>query len=200
MPRPTANLSGWRLIGVRNTPVLHTHPSSVDQTGVSTMSKRKGGRTAGELLAELERDPEYLRRRAAKDEAFRRIQDHCDEIFRSIPAQLKVAGFPADSLEDLVREIAPMPERVVAILLRHLEDCPEERIQESLVRSLGAAKDSFDGRPLIARFDSTSNEGLRFAILNTIALVRPHSIDNWLERARQNEYLRETLANLGYQW
>lgn len=89
---------------------------------------------------------------------------------------------------------------IVEILLSWLSGCHEERIQEMLVRALAAAKSSFDGRHLVTCFESTSDEGVRFAVLNTIAVARPYSIDSWMEKARQNDYLHKKLSDLGYQW
>lgn len=163
------------------------------------MSEKKR-QTAAEFMAELERDPDFRRMRAAKDEKFRRLKERLDKIEAPILGRLRDAGFPAESIEDLVNKYAPLPQDAVDLLIDSLKTCQEYRIQESLVRALGAADSPFDGRPLVDCFESTSSEGVRFAILNTIALAKPHSIDDWLKKAFQNDYLRQTLANLGHKW
>ena len=164
------------------------------------MSKYKGPMTAEELMKRLAADPEYVKMRAAKDEKSRERAKRLAAISRPILERLTDTGFPAESIEDLVRKFAPVPEQVVEILLANVNECSDDRIQESLVRALGAAEFPFDGRQLVKCFESARDEGLRFAILNTIALVKPHSIDEWLEKARQNDYLRQKLSDLGYKW
>lgn len=164
------------------------------------MSKYKGPMTAEEFMKQLSTDTEYLRLRAEKDEKSRIRTERLNGVSKPILMRLADVGFPADSFQSLVKQYAPLPEQVVLILLDSLTKCDEERIMESLVRAMGASESPFDGRPLINCFDSTTNEGLRFAILNTIALAKPHSIDKWLEKARQSESLRQKLSDLGYDW
>ena len=163
------------------------------------MSKQRDRQTAEQFMAELERDPEYLRHRAEKDERSRIRDEKIDPILSTILLKLANVGFPTDSLQGLVKQYAPLPMTVVDMLLECLVECRDERVQESLVRALGAAKFSFKGQPLSSLFDSTSNENLRFAILNTIAIVRPISNNDWLEAIKRNDYYRQKLADLGYE-
>jgi hypothetical protein len=172
----------------------------MDQLEVFTVTKKKRRQSAKEFMAELAADPEYVRMRAEKDEKSRQRKERLDGIARPILEKLRDAGFPAESIHDLVKTFAPLPEEAVDILIASLKSCLEEPIQESLARALGAAKTPFDGRPLAALFDSTSDESLRFAILNTIALARPNSIDEWIQKISQNEYRRKQLADLGHEW
>ena len=164
------------------------------------MTDKKRWKTAQELMDDLANDPEYVRRRAEKDEKFRRLRDRLTLIERPILDKLVAAGFPANSIEDATKRYAPLPEPIVSMFLEYVTTCEDERITDALVRALGAAKSSFDGRSLIDRYIATSNEGLRFAILNTIALAHPHSIDDWLQKARANPHLRQRLADLGHKW
>jgi len=164
------------------------------------MTKKKKWITAEDLMAELQCNPEYLARRARKDLEMRQLASRLDVELLPILTEFKNAGFSADSLGAIVAKYSPLPDCAVSILLRFLPLCREERIQDAIVRALGAAEMPFNGQPLIECFESTTNEGLRFAILNTIALAQPHSITNWLERARQDDYLCNELSNLGYKW
>ena len=162
------------------------------------MSKYKAPMTAKELMDQLATDPEYQQMRARKDEKSRRLQEKLELIEQPMLNRLEEAGFSGDSIVSIVKKYAPLPVAVVGILLECLKECSEERIQESLVRALGAAERPFDGEPLTKLFAATSNEGLKFAILNTIVLARPNSINEWLEAVRQNDYYRQKLADLGY--
>ena len=164
------------------------------------MSKYKDSMTAGELMKQLTSDPAYLQMRAGKDEKRRLLEKELDAINRPILDRLELAGFPANSFQELIKKFAPLPESAVSILMDVLKHCAEMRVQESLIRALGAANQPFDGRPLIECFNATQNESLRFAILNTIALTAPHSIEDWLNEAKENQYLREKLIDLGYKW
>jgi len=164
------------------------------------MTKKRTGQSAEEFIAELQRDSNFLRRRAERDEKTRLLKQRLDLIEKPILKTLEDEGFPATSIEAAVAQYAPLPSAMVRILLDALFSCTDERIQEVLVRALGAAQSPFNGQALVKLFDSTSNEGLRFCILNTIALAHPASIEKWLEVASQNEYLRQKLADLGHTW
>ena len=71
------------------------------------MSKKRDQQTAEEFMAELERDPEYLRRRADKDERSRIRDEKIDAILTPILLKLTKAGFPTDSLQHLVANTLP---------------------------------------------------------------------------------------------
>ena len=162
------------------------------------MSKYKAPMTAKELMDQLAADPEYQQIRAKKNEKSRRLREQLELIEQRMLIRLEEAGFSGDSIESIVKKYAPLPAVVVGILLECLKECSEGRIQESLVRALGAAEHPFDGQLLTQLFAATSSEGLRFAILNTIALIRPTSIEELLETVRENDYYRQKLADLGY--
>ena len=163
------------------------------------MSKPKP-QTAAEFMAELAKNPVYTRIRAEKDEKHRRLSEHFNALSRPILVRLELAGFRAATIQEIVKQYAPLPRSAVSILLECLADCSVEQIQESCIRALSAARESFDGRPLIACYKQTQSEGLKFAILNTVALVNPHSIDEWLEQAQANDFLQDQLTKLGINW
>ena len=100
---------------------------------------------------------------------------------------LHVQGFDAESIEDLVKKFAPLKDVVVEILLDALRNCMEDRMCESYVRALAASEQPFDGKPLVACLQRTSDESLRWAVINTVALAKPHSIDDWLDGASKTQ-------------
>ncbi len=162
--------------------------------------KKRGLRGAKELMDELEKKPEFVRRRDEKAERRRRLEEMYAELARPAFEALHAQGFEATTVQDLVRKYAPLPVVAVEILLNSLETCENDRMCESFVRAVGAAQERFDGRLLASKYDHTHDEGLRFAVLNTIALTRPHSIDGWLAKIGENPFLRKTLSDLGYRW
>ena len=93
---------------------------------------------------------------------------------------------------------APLPVDAIEILRSALPQLDDAGLKESVVRAMGTAKQPFDGRPLVTCFQQTNDEGLKFAILNTIALATPYSIDDGLARIR-NTTQGETLRNRSIQ-
>ena len=159
------------------------------------MSK-KSWKTAKDLMVELKADSDYLQKRKEMDEKFRRLEERYLELARPILERLRSEGFESDSIEHLVKKYVPLSSQVVSISLEHLEPGQDDRYCESLVRALGAARESFDGRRLASVYDKTCDESLRWAIANTIALTHPHSIDIWIASASDDSTLKRTLLEL----
>lgn len=165
------------------------------------MSKIDPTRPAEEVMRELARDPEFVRRQAAKEEKRRRLDEYYTKLAAPLLDQLSRRGFAAPSLEDVVERYAPLPGSAVEVLLSNLASCEDRRQCEELVHAIAAAKNRFDGRALVDCYERIrDDEAVRWVILNTIALTRPHSIDGWLEKAKHDPYLRKTLLKLGYSW
>lgn len=170
------------------------------------MSENRKPMSAAELMAQLEIDPEYRQRRADRDRRLRQQQEASAAMERPILDELRAQGFKSDSISDVVKTHAPLSARLVDILRRRLESLSNDpledgsdsaRLAESLVRALGATRVRFNGQPLVACFERTSDESLRFAIANTIALTRPHSIDGWLSEKLKDPYWGNKLRALG---
>ena len=162
--------------------------------------------SAEELMKQLQNDPEYLRQEAVREEKWRRLEEADARLEKPILADLDSASFNGESIEAVVRNHTPLPKEAVEILLRWLRALNEEdlegrsghaRLAESVVRALAATRLSFDGRSLVDCFENTSDEGLKWAIANTIALTTPHSIDEWLSDKLQHGYWGKTLRELG---
>lgn len=153
--------------------------------------------TAAELMAKLQSDTTFRSREAERERKRQEQQDAYDRTFAPFLAELHRRGFEGASPHEIVQKYGPLPKSAVDVLLSSLTKLSEPRILESVVRALGASKESFDGRQLAACFDATSDEALKWAIANTIALVRPHSIDDWLAQILENPYWEETFRGLG---
>lgn len=136
--------------------------------------------TAEELMAELERDPNYQRRKAERERRQFEREAKDDAIVRPIINNLNALGLEGASLNEIVKNESPLPEPAVDVLLSWIPQIEEPRVLETLVRSLAAANHSFDGSVLVQCFHRKNDWGLRWAIMNTISVVHPHSIDAWL--------------------
>jgi hypothetical protein len=162
------------------------------------MSKKHHWKSAKDLMAELESDPQYQRRIAEKNERLKDLESKYDLLSRPVLDKLRAEGFDSDSIEGIVKKYSPLPEEVISVLIEGVASSLDARHSERLVRALGAAGKPFEGTALAVKFDETSDISLKWAIANTIALARPHSIDKWIENAPEQSFLKKTLDNLGY--
>lgn len=144
------------------------------------MKKRKGSMTAAGFMAKLEADPDYQRRMAEKRQRHAEHEARLDAITKPILDDLRSMGVATDSIEEMLRRCAPLPPQIVQILLGWLPRIQEDRVKESLIRALGAAKEPFDGRPLVDCFLHDKLGTLRFPIANTIVEARPFGIADWV--------------------
>lgn len=158
---------------------------------------KKRGITAAELMAKLEADPSFQRHSAERDKRFRMRESEHKKILAPVIASLNAIGLQGETIEAIAEKNAPFSSSAVAILISYIQSINEERVLESLVRALCVAEMRFDGRTLADRFDQTSDESLKWAIANTIALTRPHSIEEWLAQKLRHRYWGKTLRELG---
>jgi hypothetical protein len=160
------------------------------------MSKQP--KTAAELMTELRADPAFRQRELEADLKRAHREQEYSNLLQPILSELQRRGFKGASLEEVLRAFAPLPTDAVEVLLSGFSAIDNVRVKESLVRALGAAKDSFDGQTLVACFQRTDDEALKWAILNTIALTSPESIDDWLAKVKDTP-TGETLRKLASQ-
>ena len=153
--------------------------------------------TAAELMAKLQADSEYQRRAKEKERALQERQEVDGQTFAPCLEKLHRFRFAGESVEAIVKTYSPLPEAAVSVLLSFLPTLTDPRHIESVVRALGASAKPFDGQPLARCFESTDNEALKWAIANTIALARPHSIDDWLFELCKSPRWHKTLQELG---
>jgi hypothetical protein len=158
---------------------------------------KKRPMTAAELMAKLQGDPAFRSRETARDRKRQERQDAYDRELAPFLAELNRRGFPGASLNEIVEKHSPFAPSAIEVLLSSLSEISHPRMLESVIRALGAAKEPFDGRQLAACFDAADDEALKWAIANTIALVRPHSIDDWMTHILKNPYWNETFRGLG---
>src|SRR6266566_4055211 len=131
-------------------------------------SKRK---TAKEFVDELQQDPVYRERSAAREAARdkRAVESVLDEA--SLVRELAGAGVHVDSVYDFVNDVIT-PLRAVPVLLRHLELPHIPAIREGLFRSLAYShlrSSALDH--LKAHFQATVEPGERWLVANAIAAM-----------------------------
>jgi len=155
--------------------------------------------TAGELIAQREKDPIYLAR-VQETEKQRRIA--VEENFKELApllTELAVAGYKVRHPQELVR-LFPRKE-VIPILLKWLPKLTRPDAKESVVRALSVpwAK-PIAAIPLIAEFRNapdSMNTGLKWAIGNALEIVANDDVFNdivELVRDKRHGKAREMLA------
>lgn len=141
-------------------------------------SKRRGSITAAELMAQLEADEEYCRRRdayAAKVEAEAKIMEAAEV---PIVADLNAAGFPVASVWDLVNMPMSYP-AAWPILIEHLERGGyPDRVMESLGRALAVPESVAYWDRLTKLYRSPRNPGEEDGVAVALrrALPKPNSM------------------------
>lgn len=138
--------------------------------------------TAGELLAELQRDPNYVQMLREKDEQLARNQIEFQEQEKPVLEELLQVGMTVPSIGNsaLLEPYLPLSAEAVEVLIRWVPIAPP-RVQECIVQLLGAAGTPFDGRVLTELFDRTDSNHLRWIIANTLELAKPCMVADWLE-------------------
>lgn len=160
------------------------------------MKKRR--QTAEELMAELQSNPKYRRRMKQKQRDQQKRWKQIDDELAPVICKLNECGCQGASVGEIVRRHAPLPGDAVEILLNSLDVLRNDRAVETIVRALGATRVRFDGRPLVQKFQSTADEAVKWAIVNTISLTKPHFINEWIEQLLMNDYWKQTLYGLGW--
>ncbi len=98
--------------------------------------KKQRGMTAAEHVAELNADPEFLKRRRAEDERLAAMRHELQLAERPVVQALNDAGLGwVRSVWDLVNTAEPYP-RVLDILVEHLQRDYPPRVLEGIGRAL----------------------------------------------------------------
>ena len=154
--------------------------------------------TAEELLMHLKSNPEYMSKRATKEQQRVERQNKFDEELAPAIKNLNNAGLAGSTLQEIAKLNSPISNNAVAILLGALKTLESDRCKESVIRLLAASKHEFNGESLAACFDNTSDESLKWAIMNTIAFTSPYSIEVWIDEKLKHPYWGKVLLDLGY--
>jgi len=144
---------------------------------------KKRPMTAKEFAAQLEADSAYQAKLGQQTENAARI----DKAEAALIKALSSKGYPAASLEELVRTHAPLRRELADALVESLDEVSDTNVREAIVRALGSAREPFNVRPLADLFERADSPTLRWAIANTLAEARPTSLSDWIIDALQNQ-------------
>src|SRR5215471_16384354 len=95
----------------------------------------KNGKTAGELIAELEANPEFVARQREKEEALAEKVREWRRAEQPLIAELKKVGEQVETVWDLVNTSRPYP-KAIPVLLEHLQRPYPDRVREGIARAL----------------------------------------------------------------
>ncbi len=151
------------------------------------MGKRRG-KTAAELMAELEKDPSYLEQRSRRQAELRRKEEEYARAEAPLVRELRAAGLQLSSVWDLVNTQESYP-TIVPILLAHLDRPYPERVREGIARALAVpeARQGWDKlvNDYLAEAD-TSTRGIKWALHLAIAAAADVSVLDTLIRLTVN--------------
>jgi HEAT repeat protein len=141
---------------------------------MSRNQSRRAGKTAAELMAELERDPDYI---ALMQEKKRLHQEAVEEYARAAEPLLRdltSAGFPVESLGDL-RRSGKAYGGAVPVLLNWLPRISDRGLKEDVIRTLSVPWAKPNAAPyLIEEFkklNAPEDSAVRWAIANALEVV-----------------------------
>src|SRR6266849_3823927 len=160
-------------------------------------------KTADELMAELESNPDFVRRSAEKQQRRQARAERVAAQERTIIERLRALGFELSEVSEAAGKYAPLPDEFVAVLLdavRQYGDVKEytySNVLEMIIRALGAAGHPFDGRTLVECYEKNTDPTVRWVICNTISLARPTNIEDWIQKALANPQIAKTLREVG---
>ena len=145
--------------------------------------KRRKSITAGELMAQLNGDPEYLARIAEQDRQIAKFVAEVAEEEDRIAREAAKLGYEISSVWDFVNNaphhFLPRPfvgsyERAYPMLVRHLRLPHHPRIREGIIRSLTVK----DGGQLVSaalyhEFITEKDSGLKWVLANALRSAMP---------------------------
>lgn len=136
------------------------------------MSKKSSGpKTAAELMAELQADPEYVAERQRRDEDLRRKTAEWRAAEAPLVEELRTAGFEVESAWDLVNTSTPYP-AALPILLEHLGRPYPDRVREGIARSLAVRDAKFGWETLVRLYrDEPAGSDAKHGLAAALAAV-----------------------------
>lgn len=112
------------------------------------MTKKKI--TAAELMAKLNADPEFVAKRARKEEELLKREAEYRRAEAPLVDELRAAGFPVQSAWDLVNTPGSYP-KAVPILLAHLPRPYPAAVREGIARALAVRETKVPGWNVLTR-------------------------------------------------
>jgi hypothetical protein len=135
--------------------------------------KRRNPKTAAELLAELNNDPEYLKLRAEKRQEHSERFGEVEQQIASVVQDLRARGYKVDGLDQLWTSKTEYKE-AVPVLVDWLRKLQSPRAKEAIVRALSVPWAKEADKALIKEFEEapiTEESGLKWAIGNALSVI-----------------------------
>lgn len=146
--------------------------------------RRASAKSAGELMAELQKDPAFLERQSQRENE---IQQHLENYGASaagVLADLAAVGFDVQSIGDLRRLNTPYHD-AVPVLMHWLPRIRNDAVREDIIRTLSVPW-ATDAAPLLVtefeQADDTSGTGFRWLVANALEVLANDDIAEHLIR------------------
>lgn len=148
--------------------------------------KRRGRISAGELMAELSKDPEYLARRAELEAVRAAARATYADQEALISREVAAVGYTITSVWDFVNNL-PHPvidfpfsgpyDRAYAILVRHLSVKHHPRVREGIIRAL-TVKDggAMVWEALLAELHRETDPDMQWVLANALKVAMPYKL------------------------
>jgi hypothetical protein len=146
------------------------------------MAKSKRWITADELMAQLESDPEWVRRRDERNArhaaAVEKLRKELEPEAAPLRRDLSAVGLDVKSIWDLVNMSAPYP-KAIPVLLQHLATSRHPVQRQGLARALTVLEaEGVAGGPILRELKRESDPETRWAMANALTIVAaPHDAD-----------------------
>jgi HEAT repeat protein len=151
----------------------------VEVPAVKRDRSKDAPKSAAELMAELNADPDYVARMGKRDRQRAENVNNYRRAAEPILAELAASGFKLQSLGDLRHSGAEYP-AAIPILVRWLPKVENAQVKEDLVRSLSVPWSVPEAVPaLISEFQRSDDlqwDGLRWAIANGLAVTADDAV------------------------
>lgn len=140
--------------------------------------------TADELLAQLEKDPNFVARRNTQEHAFEAKAESLRIAEAPLVSALQVAGFDVSSVWDLVNTSYDYA-GAVPVLLSHLERSYPSPIREGIARALGTPRAIDQWAVLRKRYESERDLRVKDGLAAALSAVADDSVfDSLVELVR----------------
>lgn len=145
-------------------------------------------KTAAELMAELQRDPEYLARQEEAQEKSRQAAERYRLAASGLLADLAAVGFDVKAVGAL-RSLGVEYREAIPVLARWLPAVRDVSVKEDIVRSLSVPWAREIAPLLVAELERAADSGLRWAIANALEVVANDEIGDDLLRLAMDRRL-----------
>jgi hypothetical protein len=137
---------------------------------------KRGEKTADELLAELENDPEWVARRDTREAEMRAKEERYLKEEAPLREELHRLGYPVKWVWDFVNTAQSYPD-AIPTLIDHLQRPYSDEVREGIARSLAVREARGQAGDAIVAVLQESGLGdqLRWALANTLTTVANRS-------------------------